>query len=407
MVRTLPEQILKSFLHFIKRFVGFLQEICDFVSKISGLGWWKEFVYKLRHKIFPSQNRSRRMYECGSDFVKETKMVVWILSSHPDFLNHVYRLKKALYGLKQAPRAWKHEMEKCDTVTTIMAIAKIDTDLQGTPTNQTKYHSMILELMYLTASRPDIAFATSDSGFKLIMYSNADLAGCLDDYKSTSGGLQFLGDKLVSWSSKKQDYTAMSTVEAKYVSLSACCAQVIWMRTQLLDYGYRYNKIPMYFFHMAQQTILAAQLVPKFQGIRRCNNYVVLQNNPFVTPVNIEIIKSCMRMVGYQGVVDKLRPILEVLHISPRLEENCHFIKDDILLVSVYTTRNVQVQGMLIPNAFLTEEIRATDDHKEYEIVFVNVVVPMNEPQPIISTQGTHKLAPKAHRIPTLTAASH
>ncbi|GJT54047.1 hypothetical protein Tco_0989101 [Tanacetum coccineum] len=64
--------------------------------------------------------------------------------------------------------------------------------------------------------------------------------------KSTSGGLQFLGGKIVSWSSKKQDCTAMSTAEAEYVSLSACCAQVIWMRTQLLDYGYKYNQIPMY-----------------------------------------------------------------------------------------------------------------------------------------------------------------
>ncbi|GKD07776.1 hypothetical protein Tco_1187461 [Tanacetum coccineum] len=56
---------------------------------------------------------------------------------------------------------------------------------------------------------------------------------------STSG-------KLVSWSLKKQDCTAMSTAEAEYVSLSACCAQVIWMQTQLLDYGYKYNRILMY-----------------------------------------------------------------------------------------------------------------------------------------------------------------
>nr|GEW37460.1 retrovirus-related Pol polyprotein from transposon TNT 1-94 [Tanacetum cinerariifolium] len=70
--------------------------------------------------------------------------------------------------------------------------------------------------------------------------------GCKDDCKSTSRGLQFLGGKLVSWSSKKQDKTAMSTVEAEYVSLSACYAQVIWMRTQPLDYGYKYNRIPMY-----------------------------------------------------------------------------------------------------------------------------------------------------------------
>ncbi|GKD41178.1 hypothetical protein Tco_1261385, partial [Tanacetum coccineum] len=64
--------------------------------------------------------------------------------------------------------------------------------------------------------------------------------------KSTSRGLQFLGEKLVSWSSIKQDCIAMSIAEAEYVSLSTCCAQVIWMRTQLLDYGYKYNRILMY-----------------------------------------------------------------------------------------------------------------------------------------------------------------
>ncbi|GKA56247.1 hypothetical protein Tco_0755319 [Tanacetum coccineum] len=65
-----------------------------------------------------------------------------------------------------------------------------------------------------------------DFGFELISYSDADHAGCKDDCKSTSVGLQFLGRKLVSWSSKKQDCTAMSTAEAEYVSLSACCAQM-------------------------------------------------------------------------------------------------------------------------------------------------------------------------------------
>ncbi|GJY45247.1 hypothetical protein Tco_0434310, partial [Tanacetum coccineum] len=67
-----------------------------------------------------------------------------------------------------------------------------------------------------------------DSGFELIAYSDADHAGCKDDCKSTSGGLQFLGEKLVSWSSKKQDCTAMSTAEAEYVSLSACCTVEIY-----------------------------------------------------------------------------------------------------------------------------------------------------------------------------------
>nr|GEW59900.1 hypothetical protein [Tanacetum cinerariifolium] len=86
-----------------------------------------------------------------------------------------------------------------------------------------------------------------DTGFELTAFLDSDHAGCLDSRKSTSGGIQFLcGNKLVSWSSKKQDCTSMSFAEAEYVSLSACCAQVLWMRTQLTDYGFYFDKIPMY-----------------------------------------------------------------------------------------------------------------------------------------------------------------
>ncbi|GJW68501.1 hypothetical protein Tco_0122925 [Tanacetum coccineum] len=78
-----------------------------------------------------------------------------------------------------------------------------------------------------------------DSGFELIAYSDADHAGCKDDCKSTSGGLQFLGGKLVSWSSKKQDCTAMSTAEAEYVSLSACFQH---SKTKHIDIRYHFIK---------------------------------------------------------------------------------------------------------------------------------------------------------------------
>ncbi|GJU59639.1 hypothetical protein Tco_1237405 [Tanacetum coccineum] len=133
----------------------------------------------------------------------------------------------------------KHGLDECISMSTPMATERLDADLQGTPTDQMTYHRMIGGLMYLTASRPDIAYATficaryqarptvkhlkevkrifrylrqsynmvlwysKDSGFELIAYSDADQAGCKDDYKSTSGGLEFLGEKLVSWSSKK------------------------------------------------------------------------------------------------------------------------------------------------------------------------------------------------------------
>nr|GEW35875.1 retrovirus-related Pol polyprotein from transposon TNT 1-94 [Tanacetum cinerariifolium] len=84
------------------------------------------------------------------------------------------------------------------------------------------------------------------SSFGLTAFSDADHAGCIDSRKSTSGGIQFLGDKLVSWMSKKQNCTAISLAKAEYMALSASCAQVMWMRTQLQDYGFNYNKIPLY-----------------------------------------------------------------------------------------------------------------------------------------------------------------
>ncbi|GKF40117.1 hypothetical protein Tco_0120178 [Tanacetum coccineum] len=92
---------------------------------------------------------------------------------------------------------------------------KLDADLSGEPVEQTNYHSKIESLMYLTSNRPDIVQAVY-----------ADHAGCINTRKSTSGGIQFLGDKLVSWMSKKQDCTAMLSVEAEYAALSSSCAQV-------------------------------------------------------------------------------------------------------------------------------------------------------------------------------------
>ncbi|GJZ23900.1 hypothetical protein Tco_0561359 [Tanacetum coccineum] len=80
----------------------------------------------------------------------------------------------------------------------------------------------------------------------LTAYADADHAGCQDTRRSTSGSAQFLGDKLVSWSSKKQKSTAISTTEAEYIAMSGCCAQILWMRSQLTDYGFVFNKIPLY-----------------------------------------------------------------------------------------------------------------------------------------------------------------
>ena len=81
--------------------------------------------------------------------------------------------------------------------------------------------------------------------FKLVGYSDADYAGCKVDRKSTSGTCQFLGRSLVSWSSKKQNSVALSTAEAEYVAAGSCCAQLLWMRQTLKDFGYSLTKVPL------------------------------------------------------------------------------------------------------------------------------------------------------------------
>ncbi|KAJ9558624.1 hypothetical protein OSB04_013238 [Centaurea solstitialis] len=159
---------------------------------------------------------------------------------------------------------------------------QMDADLSGKPVDLKKYRAMIGSLLYLTASRPDIVFSTGvcaryqcdprdshlkavkrilrylkgtpdfglwypkGSSFELIGYTDSDHAGCKLDRKSTSGACQFLGDKLVSWSSRKQNCVSLSTAEAEYIAAACCCSQVLWMKTQLADFGYTMNRIPIY-----------------------------------------------------------------------------------------------------------------------------------------------------------------
>ncbi|GKD25405.1 copia protein [Tanacetum coccineum] len=169
----------------------------------------------------------------------------------PDHLTHVYRLKKALYGLKQALRAW---MDSCDPVDTPMLDRlKLDEDPLGIPVDQTQFRSMVGSLMYLTASKPDLVFFVcmcaryqasptkkhlealkrvfwylrgtinwglwypKDIAMALTAYADEDHAGCQDTRRSTSGSAQFLGDKLI-----------------------------LWMISQLTNYGFVFNKIPLY-----------------------------------------------------------------------------------------------------------------------------------------------------------------
>ncbi|GKA26760.1 retrovirus-related pol polyprotein from transposon TNT 1-94 [Tanacetum coccineum] len=205
--------------------------------------------------------------------------------------SHVYKLKKALYGLKQAPRAWydmlssflisqhfskglqisqsprgifinqskyaseivkKYGMLTTDSVNTpLVEKSKLDEDIQGTQVDATLYHEMIESLMYLTSSRPDLIHAVclcaryQENPTKKHLQAVKRIFRYLKGTVNI-GSAHFLGDKLVSWSSKKQKCTAISSTKAEYIALSGCCAQILWMHSQLTDYGFQFNKIPLY-----------------------------------------------------------------------------------------------------------------------------------------------------------------
>ncbi|GJW58370.1 hypothetical protein Tco_0105101 [Tanacetum coccineum] len=174
-------------------------------------------------------------------------------------------------------------MESSDPVDTPMVEkSKLDEDPQGKAVDPTHYRGMVGNHIYLTASRPDLTFDVcmcaqyqakpiekhlhavkrifkylrgtvnrglwypKDSSIALTTYADADHAGCQDTRRSTSGSMQLLGDILVSWSSKRQKSATISSTKAEYIALSDCCAQVLWMRSQLTDYGLGFNKILMY-----------------------------------------------------------------------------------------------------------------------------------------------------------------
>nr|GEV53596.1 Gag-Pol polyprotein [Tanacetum cinerariifolium] len=189
----------------------------------------------------------------------------------PDNPNHVYKLKKALYGLKQAPRVWydmlssfliSQDFSKGSVDPTLFIRRNgndllLDEDKEGKFVDLSHYHGMIGTLLYLTASRPDLQFAicmcaqyqapptkkhlhavkrifrylrgtvnrglwySKDYSIALTAFADADHAGCQDTRRSKSGSLQFLGDRLISWSSKRQKSAVISSTKAEYIALSS------------------------------------------------------------------------------------------------------------------------------------------------------------------------------------------
>ncbi|KAI3692626.1 hypothetical protein L6452_32446 [Arctium lappa] len=216
----------------------------------------------------------------------------------------------------------KFGFSESKTASTPMETHKqITADLEGEDMDVHHYRSMIGSLMYLTASRPDIMFPVCvcarfqvrpkqshfqavkrifrylkgqprlglwyphDSPFDLIAYSDSDLGGANLDRKSTSGGCQFLGARLVSWQCKKQTTVSTSTTEAEYIAAASCCSQVLWIQNQMLDYGVTFLHTPIFIDNSSAISIVnnpvkhskTKHIEIRYHFIRDCNEKKLVQ----------------------------------------------------------------------------------------------------------------------------------
>ncbi|GJS76127.1 retrovirus-related pol polyprotein from transposon TNT 1-94, partial [Tanacetum coccineum] len=190
----------------------------------------------------------------------------------PDFSDRVYKVEKALYGLHQAPRAWyetlstylldngfqrgkidktlfikRHKVKQKEDDIFISQDKYVAENLRNLACARYQVNPKVLHLhavkrifRYLK-SQPKLGlWYPKDSPFDLVAYTDSDYAEASLDRKSTTGGYQFLGCRLISWQCKKQTMVANSITKAKYVAASSFHGQVLWIQNQLLDYEYNF-----------------------------------------------------------------------------------------------------------------------------------------------------------------------
>ncbi|GJV41568.1 retrovirus-related pol polyprotein from transposon TNT 1-94 [Tanacetum coccineum] len=295
----------------------------------------------------------------------------------------------------------KHGLDECVSMSTPMATERLDADLQGTPTNEMTYHRMIGGLMYLTASRPDIAYATfvcaryqarptvkhlkevkrifwylrqsynmglwypKDSGFELIAYSDADHAGCKDDCKSTSGGLQFLEYQLA-------DLFTKALPKERFEYLVHRIGDV--HPDELCPPNKRYDLID------ANKKIDFEQLL--WEGLHYSLHHPTS---------SIPYPRFTKTIISHY--------MTNFPEISRRARDRYHNLKDDDIMKNIFNSgRYKDKDGMKIPAWMISEEIKHMEHYRMYAEVF-RIDVLLTQSQPTESTQGTYR-KPSAPRSP-------
>ncbi|GJS03985.1 putative reverse transcriptase domain-containing protein [Tanacetum coccineum] len=278
--------------------VARIEAICIFIANVTHKNMT---IYQMNVKMaFLNGDLKEEVY------VSQTKRFV-----DQDNPSHLYKLKKVLYGLKQAPRACYDMLSSFiisqhfskgavdPTLFTRQEKSKLDDNLQGKQVDATLYRGMIGSLMYLTSSRPDLIHAVCLCARYQAKPTKKHLQAVKRIFRylkrTINMGLWYskdTGDKLVSWSSKKRKCTAISSTKAEYIALSGCCAQILWMRSQLIDYGFQFNKIPLYCDNKSAIALC-------------CNNTEYQLANIFTKPLPKERFNFLIEKLGMRSMSPK------------------------------------------------------------------------------------------------------
>ncbi|GJW59908.1 putative ribonuclease H-like domain-containing protein [Tanacetum coccineum] len=219
-------------------------------------------VYKMEKALYGLHQAPRAWYETLSTYLLENGFRRGIIDKTlfiNKIKNDILLVEQRKDGILLSQDKYVYDILKkfafssVKTASTPMETHKpLSKDADRTDVDVHLYRSMIRSLMYLTSSRPDIMFVVwsttlglwypKDLPVDLIAYSDNNYAGASLDRKSTTGGCQFLGCRLISWQCKKQTIVANSTTEAEYIVASNCCGQILWLQNQLLDYEYNFIK---------------------------------------------------------------------------------------------------------------------------------------------------------------------
>nr|GEV66645.1 putative ribonuclease H-like domain-containing protein [Tanacetum cinerariifolium] len=323
----------------------------------------------------------------------------------PDHPDKVYKVVKALYGLHQALRAWDASKAKKDgifisqdkyvtevlrtfsfsdvksTNTPVDMEKTLVNDVDGDDVDVNLYRSMIRSLMYLTISRPDIMYAVCiyarfqvtpkfshlhavkrifrylkgrlklglwyprDSPFELVAYTDSDYVEASLDKKSTTGGCQFIGSRLISWQCKKQTVVATSTTEAEYVAAASCCGQV--KQSSMVGFG----EIIQYNLTTSLGKLMLLEKPTECKGFEQIIDFLIVNPIKYALMVNPVIYTSCIKQFWattkvktvnreeqVQALVDKKKVIIietsvrSDLHLEGAKDEHVTTTSNDLLL---------------------------------------------------------------------------